>query len=75
VNSPRVATAQNLIKIGLTKTQKWLLAVSACLLAVAEVIRRIPMDRRTVVFVGVGEMLMALSLGIAFGVDAARRNE
>ncbi|HLG14269.1 MAG TPA: hypothetical protein VJH03_07170 [Blastocatellia bacterium] len=70
-----MATAQNLIKIGLTKTQKWLLAVSACLLAVAEVIRRIPMDRRTVVFVGVGEMLMALSLGIAFGVDAARRNE
>ena len=64
-----------MIKTGLTKTQTWLLGWTASLLAAAEIVRRVPMDRRTVIFVGVGEMLAALVLGIAFGLTAARKTQ
>lgn len=53
---------------GLSKTQKRLLVLSAGLILLAEIVRRIPMREEIVVFVGAFEIVVAVLIGIGFGV-------
>lgn len=53
---------------GLSKTQKRLLALSAGLILLAEIVRRIPMREEITVIAGAFEIVVAVLIGIGFGV-------
>lgn len=59
---------------GLTRSQKWLLGLSLVLIAVAEAVRRWPMPERETVIVGAAEVLLAMLVGIAFGVASSAKD-
>lgn len=54
---------------GLSTTQKRLLVLSAGLILLAEVVRRIPLREEITVFVGAFEIVVAVLIGIGFGVS------
>ena len=60
--------------MGLSKAQKWLLVGCGVLLVVAEVIKRVPMNEKITMVVGLTEMILAIAAGVAFGFFATRRN-
>ena len=53
---------------GLTRAHKWLLGLSVVLIAIAEVVKRLPMSERETVIVGASEVIIAMLVGIAFGI-------
>jgi len=53
----------------MTKFQKYLLAISALLLMLSEVVKRIPISEKAMIFVGAAEILIAAGVGLAFGIS------
>lgn len=53
---------------GLSPAHKWLLGLSVVLIAIAEVVKRLPMSERETVIVGAAEVILAMLIGIAFGI-------
>ena len=56
---------------GITRAQKWLLGLSLILIAAAEVVKRLPMSERETVLIGASEVILAMVVGIAFGVASS----
>jgi hypothetical protein len=61
--------------MGLSKAQKHLLIWSGGLLALAEVIKRLPMGAKPTMAVGLIELILAIFAGVAFGFAASKRSE
>ncbi|HVF89986.1 MAG TPA: hypothetical protein VNH22_07955 [Blastocatellia bacterium] len=56
---------------GLTRAHKWLLGVGLVLIVTAEIVKRLPMSERETVIVGASEVILAMLVGIAFGVASS----
>ena len=52
----------------MSSTQKMLLIVSGALLLGAEIIKYRPLGEKTSVIVGIVEVLIAIGIGVAFGI-------
>jgi hypothetical protein len=55
----------------MSKAQKWLLAWSAGLIILAEVIKHLHTGEKTTIAIGVVEVFLAFATGVAFGLTAA----
>jgi hypothetical protein len=58
-----------------TRTYRYLFALSALLLVCAIILKRIRLSDRGAIVVGLIELAAAAALGIAFGVGRSDRNE
>lgn len=56
----------------MSKTQKWLLALSLAVLILAEIAKRLAVSEKTAVIIGAIEVILALAAGAAFGLAATK---